>query len=407
MNSIARLNILKWIDRVAFGSFCALAYFLPISNAFIESLIGVIILCFLIRLVALRPLAQDIRFLASRRFNRIAFLFFICISLSLITSNNRLLSFNALLCKWGEGILLFYLVQIFINKTQLRKIIAVFCISAALLSIDGIYQFITGVDFIRGFPVVKVHNFNAVGGAFRHYNNFSCFLIVMFFMNIHFLWFLKRKWVKTLLTVNSLLIVTALMLTYSRGAWLAFLLTAIISLFIIQDKVIRGTLLVVLGAFFIGVFTHPMIKERFLFLLQDTSGRSVIWKVAWQMFKESPVFGKGLGLFMELLPQYARISLMPQYTHNCYLQILAETGIIGFFSFLWFLFDIVGRAYKKMIQNIEILTLGILLGLSAFMIHIFFDTQLFSLKLATLFWLTIGLLGVALIDNREEKNSRE
>lgn len=61
--------------------------------------------------------------------------------------------------------------------------------------------------------------------------------------------------------------------------------------------------------------------------LDITSGRLPLWKAAIAMFKDAPVFGSGIG-------QYIVAASMGTEAHNAYLQLLAETGIIGLLLFL-------------------------------------------------------------------------
>ena len=58
------------------------------------------------------------------------------------------------------------------------------------------------------------------------------------------------------------------------------------------------------------------------------NGRVALWKLAWQGFRTSPVFGHGWGSFAEIAP----LSGNQQVTnaHCIYLQLLYETGVVGF-----------------------------------------------------------------------------
>jgi len=113
------------------------------------------------------------------------------------------------------------------------------------------------------------------------------------------------------------------------------------------------------------------------------------------MFMESPLLGKGLGSFAKLVHGYQR-RVMPQYAHNCYLQILAETGLIGFVSFIWFLGKIIVRGYKRLKERFDGLFFGLFFGLLVFLVHSFFDTQLFTVRLSILFWLLTSFVSIYL-----------
>lgn len=80
----------------------------------------------------------------------------------------------------------------------------------------------------------------------------------------------------------------------------------------------------------------------------DTVGlRYTLWKAGWRMFIEQPLLGVGIGMFPYQLPYYAA-DLLPAYhldivAHNMYIQILAETGIVGLGLFLSLLVVAVGN----------------------------------------------------------------
>lgn len=65
-----------------------------------------------------------------------------------------------------------------------------------------------------------------------------------------------------------------------------------------------------------------------------------LWPFAWRIFKEYPIFGCGLYGYN---PSFTALGMAPlrhsagiMHPHNIYLQLLAETGIIGFLLFLFF-----------------------------------------------------------------------
>jgi O-antigen ligase len=63
-----------------------------------------------------------------------------------------------------------------------------------------------------------------------------------------------------------------------------------------------------------------------------TAGRNYLWHVAMEMTGENPFFGVGLSGF-----EAAEITIKSEimaYPHNIFLEVLCETGIIGFFLFL-------------------------------------------------------------------------
>ncbi|HKG14190.1 MAG TPA: O-antigen ligase family protein, partial [Pyrinomonadaceae bacterium] len=71
-----------------------------------------------------------------------------------------------------------------------------------------------------------------------------------------------------------------------------------------------------------------------------------IWRATWEMFKDHPVAGVGLGGYWAAIPQYHDASgeYTPQQAHNDYLELLASGGVIGSALFLLFSFLLLRRA---------------------------------------------------------------
>jgi len=75
----------------------------------------------------------------------------------------------------------------------------------------------------------------------------------------------------------------------------------------------------------------------------DTMGlRYALWEAGWEMWKDNPISGVGIGMFPSTLkyypnPEYSFLFYKGLVAHNIYVSMLAETGIFGFFLFMLFL----------------------------------------------------------------------
>ena len=63
------------------------------------------------------------------------------------------------------------------------------------------------------------------------------------------------------------------------------------------------------------------------FNVESFSGRTVLYNLAWDMYKEHPIFGIGYNCF-------ASMSGYGYFTHSTYMELLACTGSIGFILFM-------------------------------------------------------------------------
>ncbi len=174
--------------------------------------------------------------------------------------------------------------------------------------------------------------------------NITCFVFTLFL----FFYLLNIKDKKCRL--GFILTLLVIILTFSRGAYVAFLLTFVVY-FLFKNqfnihkmipKIVKIGILVFLGIFLLNVITNgfvlDMIKTRMFDSSDGGSGRITLWKNAIELFEKSPIFGIGLNnLYLDL---------GNVYVHNTWLQVLVETGIIGFCIYATFILCIFYHSYK-------------------------------------------------------------
>lgn len=162
--------------------------------------------------------------------------------------------------------------------------------------------------------------------------------------------FAARSWaVRFALCVAALLIGSGILASRTRGAILgaAAGMAAMIIVRWRRAAVPRVAALAVIAALAVATY-QPMLNRAFSMEIEKlASGRIVAFAAAWKMFTESPVFGVGPGCFAYAYFDYATkvYPSMIEYavagrqfifaeTHNDHLQVLAETGLIGYVLFL-------------------------------------------------------------------------
>lgn len=382
-------KLISILDKFTVYSLYVMIFFIPISKAGIESFFGFVFLGFLIKKI-LKP---DFRFLKSgEHFFLLLFLFFS--ALSLLNSGPYLIKgFKALFLKWGEYILIFWLIQDTLsNRKRIRTALGIFLSVAVIVGIDGIIQRLLRVDFLRNKGLIKVNqSLYAITSAFNYYNDFAVYLVVILSLIIALLILKQVKGLnKWMLLAEGFLLWLCLLLTFSRGGWLGFISSLLLMLFL-SGKAKKVTFLI--SIFIFVIFLVPEFRGRGIFIFQPEGDahRFTVWQVALRMIKENPLLGKGIGTFMDYLHKYSP-GLTVQYAHNCYLQIWAETGIFSLLSFLGFLSALLFKGISSFKKNQDAFILGVLCGIFGFLVHSFFDTHLYSLQLSVLFWSMAGIL---------------
>ena len=371
-------------DKMTEYSLYAVAFFIPISIGMVESFVCFLLLGFIIKKIIL----PDFSFIKSR-INFFLLIFLIFCGLSLLNSGSDIdKSLNALFFKWGQYILIFFMVQdTLVSGKRIRNTLAILISVGCLVALDGFSQRFIGWEFFRGKQIGLINeNLKAVTGPFKHYNSLAAYLVCILTLFISVIPAKKREGKVIYLAISLLLflLVGCLFLTFSRGAWVGFLFACLLMLLLSR----RWKIILPLLGFFMLALLAPGIRER---VLGGDSGRFSVWSGACGMIKEHPFFGVGIGTFMSNFSKYTK-GLGVQYAHNCYLQIWAETGIFALLSFLGFVIAILSQGIKSFIKTHDYIALGLSCAIFGFLAHSFFDNHLYSLQLAVLFWFLAGML---------------
>ncbi len=122
---------------------------------------------------------------------------------------------------------------------------------------------------------------------------------------------------------------------------------------------------------------------------------SVRWKMdrdALRMFTKRPFLGWGLATFPIVYPQF-RTFYTDKFTnnaHNDQLQLMVETGLLGFGTALWFVFSLYRAALRKLKAWESDLngsvTLAAIVGCTGILVHSFLDSNLQIPANAALFY---------------------
>jgi O-antigen ligase len=120
--------------------------------------------------------------------------------------------------------------------------------------------------------------------------------------------------------------------------------------------------------------------------------RSSINRDGVRMFLSRPIFGWGLGSFPIVYPRFRTFytNFFVNEAHNDYLQLLIETGLLGFATMVWFVATVYRRAITKIgdwTGDVSgAMTLACMLGFSGILVHSAVDFNLQIPANAALFY---------------------
>ncbi|HCM37725.1 MAG: hypothetical protein UV61_C0002G0278 [Candidatus Gottesmanbacteria bacterium GW2011_GWB1_43_11] len=198
----------------------------------------------------------------------------------------------------------------------------------------------------------------------------------------------KNTQLRIFVIVASFGPVIALFLTYSRGAFVAFLATVFVWTLVSKRWKIMGGLVVIFVA---SLFFLPRPSGEGVNLLRTISiyARIENTQEAWNLFTSSPVIGYGFNTlrFVRQVPASEMESPETAHSgggfHNGWLTLLTTTGIIGVIGYLWIWRKILAVTQK---ENKQFL----MLSLTAIFTHSFFDNSLFYPWVMLWMWVVAG-----------------
>lgn len=411
-------KVVIWCDKSMAFSFYALVYFLPISIALTETFTAIALIFYLVKrasafyigvktglawnfLKAFKPVDNCL--------NRPVALLLAINFFSIFISRYPSVSLEGFLGKTLQSAFLYFnFIECMNSIKRIKIFLTVFFVSGSLICINGLYQYFVGQDFIYG----QICD-GRISSSLRHSNDFGAYLVVIIPVLLCSLLLTSHRQkggdvnnssnsvlfygigMKTWIGILLLLSVICLGLTYSRGAWVGFILSLCLLGIRKPKKLWLSWLLV---AVFVFIFYPHMMKERNLRndikSFFDQSNRLGYWERSSRIIKDYPLLGTGLNTYA--LVEGAYHVGWGGYPHNSYLQMTAETGLTGISIFMWMIIVLLKNSFRAVKgakdQSLQLLLLGCLAGLLGFLIHSFFDTNFYSVQLSSFMWLMMGFI---------------
>lgn len=203
--------------------------------------------------------------------------------------------------------------------------------------------------------------------------------------------------------------VAATLFNGTRGVWLALLiLIPAAILFLSKNKfksfgILLASLAIVGGIF----FATPTLSNRLATItdmqMQSNSERLLMWKSAFNMFKDHPLLGVGYGQYKTAYKTY----VMPEakekdmaHAHNNIMQMLADCGIVGLSAFILMIVYFSYFSLKGWQKEKNIAYPMFFFVLWGTMLHGLTEFNFESAVIGKLFWFSLGL---CLAFSRSEK----
>lgn len=189
------------------------------------------------------------------------------------------------------------------------------------------------------FPLEGTGLFRATAG-FGWPNELGMFLALALPLALHVFLAADRLAGKLLALASLAAVALGLAFTFSRGSWLAFLAAAPILLLTGRRMALVTLVGIAMGAVALDLLLGGVLRERAMAVFTDpyVGQRFALMAVGVLMFLAHPIVGVGPGGFAESLADFGpEVAWLWDYvgsSHNAYIEIAAETGVLGLAGFV-------------------------------------------------------------------------
>ncbi|HET8921510.1 MAG TPA: O-antigen ligase family protein [Candidatus Acidoferrum sp.] len=262
-----------------------------------------------------------------------------------------------LLLLFADLILLFLAVQAFRTLEDWRGFVWVGMSLGFIVSVFGILQHLTFNGKLYWFREMRYGGIPF--GPYVNRNHFAGFaeLILPLALVPLVLGRVRReRW--PIVGLFAVLPIGALFLSASRGGIISFGAELVVLALVVVLRRTKGKQLLAAGGILLAALLLVswlgvgQILQRFSSLqsLEVSEGkRASMRRDTWRIFLDHPLVGTGLGTLQIVYPPHETVydGKIVNHTHNDYLEVLAETGLLGGLCCAWFIGVLLIEALKR------------------------------------------------------------
>lgn len=331
---------------------------------------------------------------------------------------------SAALIFCAQGLLCFLVTQTLQRTFQVNRLALIFSVYGVVLASFAILQSVSSAGKIYWFR--SSHGW--AYGPYVNHNHYAGIMellipVPMVLSLTHFV----RDRKKGMAALAAAVMAASIFLSGSRGGMAALAVQiGIFSAMVVRRRAKLGNAALAIGIFVIAMIGAVVwvgggqISARMSSIHSEAraelSGgtRVTIDRDSLRMFAEKPILGWGLATFPEVYPQFRSFysDFVVNAAHNDYLQLLVETGALGFVTMLWFLIVTYRGAIRKVDKNWPsdtngAVALAAILGITGMLVHSFVDFNLQVPANAAMFYVMCSIAAMSPQFGKSKRRSRK
>lgn len=403
--AVRESRVLALLDeRAAFAFLCLAAFSIP----FLPTLVLLLLTLAAFFLYALNVLIgrSEMRG-APGLVGTLMLLFAVCYAVSAVTGLAFPASMESLLMILGLMSATCVCAALLRDKRRRDVFLTVLLLSGALMSLYGIYQYLTGVQADAAW--VDSENFafltSRAYSTFGNPNVMGEYLIPVCCIGVGMIWTAKNSLSRAFYVMLTAILAGGLFATGSRGSMLGLACAALLFVIFADHRLVP---LAAAGIAAIPFVLPPTLISRFAAVLTMTDSssryRMSIYAACFDMVRDYWATGIGVSAFSMVYPHYLYSASNAYHSHNLFLQILIELGAVGFVIFILLLAAWFQRLYRRTACERtahRYLTGAVMCGFAGLLVQGLTDHLWFNYRIVLLFYLVMGI-GLACAGGEEK-----
>lgn len=290
------------------------------------------------------------------------------------------------------------------TPAHLMRLVGCATAAMAFIAAEGVREGIEGVPVNYSYTDVA-SNQGMPGRVYSMYENpntFAQVLVLLIPLALVLLLASRTKWGRLGSAAALGLGVVAIGMTYSRSSWVGLAAALVVFLFFWKRKILPGLLL-------LGVACMPLLPDAIfnrilsIFNTSDssTTSRIPLYEAALELLGRRPVQGAGLGTdvvreaIADLNTYHGRAAFV--HSHNLFLQLWLETGLLGLGAFVAAMVSGVKNAVQAVRRpgcdrQVKLVTLGAMCAIVGVLVNSMADYIWNYPRVMVIFWFVFALM---------------
>lgn len=331
--------------------------------------------------------------------------YFLAVCLSWPLSLFPELSFRYLVYHFSCALCMLVIVSTVEREEQLVRLAGFGCLGMGAASVLGILQRVNGLEVNRAYVDLSINGDlpSRIYSVYENPNAFAQMLVFVVPVAIGLLFGARSLLWKAVGLGTAGLGALALIMTYSRASWVSIAVAAVVFVFLWN----RRLLPVFIG---LGVMAIPFLPSHIqnrimtIFSTRDasTNSRVPLYEAAIRAVKQSPITGAGLGgdAVRQMIDEnklYYDLKAPFTHSHNIYLQLWLEHGLLGVLTFAVGCYNAVKQGAKAIAlphcpPQTKLIIIGAASGIAGSMVGGMADYLFTYPRVMLIFWFAVALL---------------